>query len=48
MTKELMISQLKLGNNGNEILSILDVLSGGMDVDQSRQDNAPTLDEIQF
>jgi len=48
MTKQLLISQLRLGKNGNDILSILDALSSGMDGGESRQDNLPTLDEIQF
>ena len=48
MTKELLISQLRLGKNGNDILSILDALCDGMDSGESRQDNVPTLDEIQF
>lgn len=48
MTKQLLISQLRLGKNGNDILSILDALCSGMDSGESRQDNVPTLDEIQF
>jgi hypothetical protein len=48
MTKELLIAQLNLGTDGNSILSILDTLCNGMDSSESSQDNAPTLDEIQF
>lgn len=48
MTKQLLIAQLRLGNNGNDILSILDALCDGMDSSESSQDNVPTLDEIQL
>ena len=48
MTKQLLISQLRLGKNGNDILHILDVLCDGMDSGESSQDNGATLDEIQF
>jgi hypothetical protein len=48
MTKELLISQLRLGTNGNDILSILDALCDGMDSGESSQDYVPTLDEIEF
>jgi len=48
MTKQLLIAQLRLGNNGNDILSILDALHNGMDSGESSQDNVPTLDEISF
>ena len=48
MTKQLLINQLRLGTDGNSILSILDALCDGMDSSESRQDNVPTLDEIQF
>jgi hypothetical protein len=48
MTKQLLISQLRQGKDGNDILSILDALCSGMDASESRQDNVPTLDEIQF
>lgn len=48
MTKQLLISQLRLGKNGNDILHILDALCHGMDSGESRQDNGATLDEIQF
>jgi hypothetical protein len=48
MTKELLISQLRLGKDGHGILSILDALCSGMDSGESSQDNVPTLDEIEF
>lgn len=48
MTKELLISQLRTGKNGNEIVQILELLASGMDDCESSQDNVPTLDEIQF
>lgn len=48
MTKQLLISQLRLGIDGNSILQILDVLCDGMDSGESSEDNVPTLDEIQF
>ena len=48
MTKELLIAQLRLGKNGNDILSILDTLCNGMDSGESSQDYVPTLDEIEF
>jgi len=46
--KELLIAQLRLGTDGNSILSILDALCSGMDSSESSQDSVPTLDEIQF
>ena len=46
MTKELLISQLRQGSNGSEILQILEVLSTGMD--SSDINNEPTLEEIEF
>lgn len=48
MTKELMISQLRLGKNGSSILSILDTLCDGMDAGESSEDSVPTLGEIEF
>ena len=48
MTKQLLISQLRLGSNGSEILSILDAIVSGVDDSESNQDSVPTLDEIQF
>jgi len=48
MTKQLLISQLRLGNNGQQLLEILDALAAGMDSGESSQDFLPTLDEIQF
>ena len=48
MTKELLIAQLRQGNNGQRILEILDALAAGMDSSESSSNNVPTLDEIQF
>jgi hypothetical protein len=48
MTKQLLIAQLRQGQNGQRILEILDALVVGMDSSESREDSAPTLDEIQF
>jgi len=48
MTKQFLISQLRQGNNGQQILEILELLVTGMDSSESSQDSAPTLDEIQF
>jgi hypothetical protein len=48
MTKQLLISQLRLGDNGSQILEILDALTDGMDISESSQDSVPTLDEISF
>lgn len=49
MTKQLLISQLRLGQNGQQLLEILDALSSGMDDGESSQDSSDgTLDEIQF
>lgn len=47
MTKQLLISQLRQGNSGNEILQILDVLCSGMDDSESREESG-TLNEIEF
>jgi hypothetical protein len=48
MTKQLLIDQLRLGNNGQQLLEILDALAAGMDSVESSQDFLPTLDEISF
>lgn len=48
MTKELILAQLNLANNGQRIMEILDALGDGMDSSESREDFSPTLDEIQF
>jgi len=47
MTRQLMISQLRLGNNGAEILQILDAITGGEN-DTTTAIAEPTMDEIQF
>jgi len=48
MTKQLLISQLRLGKDGNSILAILDALCNDGSGGESSQDVSPTLDEIQF
>jgi hypothetical protein len=44
MSKQVLISLLAQGNNGNEILSILDTLAA----DNVSEQNVPTLEEIEF
>lgn len=46
MTRELALSLLRQGDNGNSILQILDTLTA--DVEQENNNNAPTLQEVQF
>ena len=46
MSKSVMLSLLAQGNNGDEILSILDVIASE-NVEQS-DDNGPTLNPIDF
>ena len=46
MSKQVLISLLAQGNNGNEILSILDTLAADHVSEQS--DNEPTLNQIEF
>lgn len=48
MTKQVMISLLKKGSNGEEILQILDTLTGGQPFDASIMPVDPTLDELEF
>lgn len=43
MSKALLISMLRKGQTGDEILTILDMIS-----DDSDDTTEPTLDEIQF
>ncbi len=45
MSKEIMISMLKSGKNGEQILAILDTITGE---DQPSEYNEPTLDHIEF
>jgi hypothetical protein len=45
MSKDLMISMLKQANNGQELISILDTISGQ---DETSEYNEPTLDSIEF
>jgi len=47
MSTQVMISLLKKGNTGNEILSILESLSDET-VTNTQQENVPTLDVIEF
>jgi hypothetical protein len=44
MSKQVLISLLAQGNNGNEILSILDTLVA----DNVSEQNIPTLEELEF
>ena len=46
MSKEVLISMLRQGNNGEEIISILDAIVADS-VDCSAM-NEPTMDEIEF
>jgi len=46
MSKSIALSLLAQGNNGNEILSILDVIATE-NMEQS-DDNSPTLNPIEF
>jgi len=47
MSTQVMISLLKKGNTGNELLSILEALSDET-VTNTQQENVPTLDVIEF
>ena len=47
MSTQVMISLLKKGNTGNEILEILEALSDTT-VTNTQQENVPTLDVIEF
>ena len=47
MSTQVMVSLLKKGNTGNEILEILEALSGDT-VTNTQQENVPTLDVIEF
>ena len=47
MSTQVMISLLKKGNTGNEILEILEALSDNT-VTNTKQENVPTLDVIEF
>jgi len=51
MSKQVMISMLRQGNNGSEILSILDVIANDTisdGNDDTQNDNVPTLEMIDF
>jgi hypothetical protein len=47
MTKEVLISMLRQGNTGTEILSILDTLTSDT-VSDEQEGNMPTFDVIEF
>jgi hypothetical protein len=47
MSKKVLISLLKQGETGSEILSILDAISSDFVSDES-QESQPTLEEIAF
>lgn len=47
MSKQVLISMLKQGSNGNEILSILDVITSDFNATESLTAE-PTLEEIDF
>ena len=44
MTRSVMLSMLRQGNTGNEILDILESLSG----EEQSEQNQPTLEQIDF
>jgi hypothetical protein len=49
MSKQLLISMLRKGSNGEEILSILDVITSDTVTEETSESFAtPTLDEIEF
>ena len=45
MTKDIYISMLRQGNNGNQIIEILETLMSDLD---SQESNEPTLEPIDF
>ena len=47
MSKEVLISMLRQGNTGTEILSILDAITSDA-VSEEQEGNMPTLDVIEF
>jgi len=48
MTKDVYVSLLRQGSNGNQILEILDNLISGEDGDANVAELNPTLDPIEF
>jgi hypothetical protein len=48
MTKSVLISMLRQGNNGNEILSILDSIVSDNVTENVSEVNYPTLQPIEF
>jgi hypothetical protein len=45
MTKDIYISMLRQGNNGTQIIEILETISNDLD---SQESNEPTLEPIDF
>lgn len=49
MSKQVLISMLRKGSNGNEILNILDIITADtVTAEDNSMQNVPTLDEIAF
>jgi len=51
MSKQVLISMLRQGNTGNEILSILDTIASttiSEGNDDTQSDNVPTMEMIDF
>jgi hypothetical protein len=48
MSTQLLISMLRKGSNGQEILSILDAITGDTVTAEYPSATQPTLNEIQF
>jgi hypothetical protein len=48
MSKQVLISMLRQGNTGNDILAILDVIANDAVADAPSVTSEPTLQEIEF
>ena len=48
MSTQLLIQMLRKGSNGQEILSILDAITGDTVTTEDPSTTQPTLNEIQF
>jgi hypothetical protein len=48
MSKQVLISMLRQGDTGNDILAILDAITGDTVADAPSVTPAPTLEEIEF
>ena len=48
MSTELMVSALRRGQNGNEILAILDAITGDGDSSTETATAQPTLEPVEF